>query len=487
MGPVDDVVREHLPAHRGHALAGLGVGHVPRVQHGGLEPVDVVRVDEHRLLELLGGAGELREHESTRAVLPGRDVLLGHEVHPVPQGRDEHDVRGEVQGHHLLERVAVVQVADGGVGNGVELAVDPPHHALHEFAQLPVGVHALARRARDLDEHRVLHGDLPVLEQLAVGLDAVPDALGVVQAVHSQEHGVRVAQLLADLPRPGLDLRVRREFLDGFHVDRDGVRARVDGPLGALAVRRVLGEPGAALGELHPQVLAHAALEVLGVPGALEADQVRTRETFQHGLAPRQLGVDLGGRERDVVEEPDGHVRAQPTQHARHQLQLVVLDPHGRTLGGRLRGPAREALVDATVGVPPRAVELGRRDDVMVQRPQRGVREALVVALDLELGQAHRHEMEDVVVERLQRLVRGAVPPHPRAAALGHHGCQGAHQPAGGAAPRAVAVLVHVPVHGKTVGHHHEVVAVLRDGHLLKRLVCGHDRFLPRGGCSPPS
>ena len=77
-------------------------------------------------------------------------------------------------------------------------------------------------------------------------------------------------------------------------------------------------------------------------------------------------------------------------QHLRHQLQLVVLDPYRRRRGRRRASGFGEAAVDVDIAVPPFAVVDRLDDDVVVQRPQRGVREALVVLGDVVGGQAHR-------------------------------------------------------------------------------------------------
>ena len=59
---------------------------------------DVVRVDEERRLQLLGGAGELGEHERAGIVgVLGGDELLGDEVHAVVERRDEADAGEPVE------------------------------------------------------------------------------------------------------------------------------------------------------------------------------------------------------------------------------------------------------------------------------------------------------------------------------------------------------------------------------------------------------
>ena len=155
----------------------------------------------------------------------------------------------------------------------------------------------------------------------------------------------------------------------------------------------------------HPA--AHEAYEVGGGARQLEADQVRAQQPLEDLAAPRQLGEELGGREGDVEVEADPQVGALRAQHLRHQLELVVLDPHGRALGGDLGRLVGEALVDPDVGLPPLAVELRLGDEVVVERPEGAVGEALVELLDLRGAQRHRDEGQAVLDERLELLVVG--------------------------------------------------------------------------------
>ena len=78
--------------------------HLHGVADRPLERTVVVRIDEHRVGQLVGGAGELRQHEHAVTVDVRRDVLLGDEVHPVAERRDEHHVTRAVQRDQLLER-----------------------------------------------------------------------------------------------------------------------------------------------------------------------------------------------------------------------------------------------------------------------------------------------------------------------------------------------------------------------------------------------
>ena len=60
----------------------------------------------------------------------------------------------------------------------------------------------------------------------------------------------------------------------------------------------------------------------------------RAEESFDDLSTPRQLRKQAVCRERDVMEVADREVGTHPAQHRRHELQLVVLNPDRRALGG---------------------------------------------------------------------------------------------------------------------------------------------------------
>ena len=97
--------------------------------------------------------------------------------------------------------------------------------------------------------------------------------------------------------------------------------------------------PAGLVGEPLP----HQPDEVLGAAGQLEADQVRAEQPLQDLAAPGQLLEQLGGGERDVQEEADPQVGSELTQHLRHELELVVLDPDLTALVGDPRPPPRRS------------------------------------------------------------------------------------------------------------------------------------------------
>ena len=277
----------------------------------------------------------------------------------------------------------------------------------------------------------------------------MPDSLGVVEPVDAEQDRVRLAQGQPDLVRALADAVPPGDLLQGLGVDRDRERRRAD-----LAVTG----PDRRPSRDQARRPAAGAQEVRGVGAALETDQVRAEQPVDHLAAPGQLGEDLVAGKRDVVEEADPDVAALLADHLRNQLQLVVVHPDRRPGRRLVHGGLRERPVDRHVRVPPPAMELGRRDDVVVQRPQRRVAEALVVVPDLIGGQADAHQVQVVGRERPGCGSRVAGPADPHAARLAHDRFQRADQPAGTRPPLRLAVRALSPVHRQPAGHHHEPV-----------------------------
>ena len=220
-------------------------------------------------------------------------------------------------------------------------------------------------------------------------------------------------------------------------------RASSSKPAASMEIGNARGLHDAAVGQvdrvavgLVADPLADQADEVLRPPPeswkpTRSAPSRPSRIWRRHGSWREQLGR----RERDVQVEADPQVGAQLAQHRRDQLELVVLHPDDRALGGELRGRVGEPLVDRDVGVPPLAVELRLGDEVVVERPQGGVGEALV-----ELRRSSCSDMRDrdqgeaVVLERLEVLAGVAGPADPGAVVGAHHRLERGDQAAGGAA-----------------------------------------------------
>ena len=141
---------------------------------------------------------------------------------------------------------------------------------------------------------------------------------------------------------------------------------------------------------------------------------------------------------------------------AGHELQVVVLHPDHRAGLGDLGGGLGEPLVDPLVRLPPAAVVHRLLDGVVVERPQGGVGEALVVVPDVFRGERDGVHPYAVDVGQRGGGPGASGPADPGGRGVAQEGVQRADQPTGAAPPLAGAVGRHAVVDGEAVGHHHE-------------------------------
>ena len=118
IGPAARVATGDGVAQCCHPARPLGVVHLDGVDDGTAHRGVVVGVDEHGVGELVGGAGELPQHEHAVHVARRGDVLLGDEVHPVAQRGHQHHVGRRGRGRRARSSCsAPVQVVDGRVAD----------------------------------------------------------------------------------------------------------------------------------------------------------------------------------------------------------------------------------------------------------------------------------------------------------------------------------------------------------------------------------
>ncbi|GIF21110.1 hypothetical protein BJ973_005437 [Actinoplanes tereljensis] len=322
--------------------------------------------------------------------------------------------------------------------------IRPTSLSIRSFSP-PVALHAFPARHRDLHHHRVADLDPAVPQQLAVRREAVLDALGVVEPVDAEQHFLVLPEIVPQLPglvdhvRPGVqrlhlgDVDRHRERAGAHHpaVEQDRV-------VGALRVEQLAGQLGHVVRGLR----------------TLEADQIGAEHPAQQLDPAGELHEQLGRRERHVHEEADQQVGAQLAEHLRHQLQVVVLDPDGRAGLGHLGGGLGEPAVDRAVGLPPAAIEDRLLDGVVVERPERRVGEALVVAAQLVLGQRDRAQPQRADVGERGRRADPAAPAHPGGGGAFEDRVQGAGEPARTAPPLAGPIGSDIVIERETVGDH---------------------------------
>ena len=213
-------------------------------------------------------------------------------------------------------------------------AVDVADLAFDVVAQDLVALHPFAARRGQLNQHGVVALGAALGEQLGKGFQPNVDALGVVEPVDAEQDLARVAQLGPDLAGPAPDVAVTGRLVERAGVDGDGEGAHPDHARPELDLAEPRAHPDRSAGGVGAEQPPGQEQEVLGAAGQVEPHQVGAEQAFDDLGAPRHLHEQLHRRERDVQEEADGQVGPQLAQHLGDQLQLVVLHPHRRALGG---------------------------------------------------------------------------------------------------------------------------------------------------------
>ncbi len=156
----------------------------------------------------------------------------------------------------------------------------------------------------------------------------------------------------------------------------------------------------------------------------VEADVVGAEHPAEELLALRDHPVELGGGEGDVEEEADDDVGAELAERVGDREEVEVVDPHVGPLGGFFRDALGEAVVHVEVGGEGLAIVDDPIGEVVEEGPDDPVPEAVVVVLDVVVGEEDGSEA--VLVERaLDRRFLGGIddeprPPDPRRRVLGH-------------------------------------------------------------------
>ncbi len=426
------------------------------------EALDVVRVQHQGLLQLAGGPRELRQQQDAAVVAGGGDELRGHQVHAVVQGADNAKVGQRGEGDEGVEVLVALEqdhrapVGRGQAGvQGLAAPLDVGHHILVVLQVRPRG-HA------DLDVAEAAPPAGVEVEEALQGLQALGDALGVVEAVHAQAQLEALQAVLPPQALAGLGHLVALGLaVDGLKIDGDGI-----GPHA--------GAVGAALDlltvpvQVALQLLADGVHEVVRVVAQVEAQDVVAQEAVQQFLLVRADAEDLGAGPGDVPKKYAGQVRAALLQQAAHQRQVIVLQEDHRALGTFGGDGLGELGVHPPVAVPIPQMEFGADITDVREGPEGFVREALVVAAFFLARQGHaaqgvggaagRHADAVLGVGDAEVGVAAAVA-DPGGGASGSHGVQGDGQPPRRADAGYAALLPHMDI-GLAVGGQHQLAAV---------------------------
>ena len=217
------------------------------------------------------------------------------------------------------------------------------------------------------------------------------------------------------------------------------------------------------------EVPGHALDEVARVLRRLEPDDVAAEHAVENRLPVRQPGHPRDVRPRNVPEHHDRGVRRPLAQEARQQRQMIVVDEdHGSPRTGLADHGVGEPAVDVLVVPPVAAGEPWRLERDMTERPERRIREAVVVAALLTATQPDAPQRVGTAVagdlHPIARVDRGAIGGagtmrDPRAGRGPQHRIERRHQ-AADRMPLDDRPVRREIVHARlTVGHHDHALA----------------------------
>ena len=408
--------------------------------------LDVERVDDQRVGQFLGRAGEAgqNKHAGVRRVLGG-DEFLGHQVHAVAQ-----------RGYHA-EPGEPIEAGQGGATDGagdvadrrpVRLgiaAVDVADRAVELAAQAAVIRHFLARWGDDLQEGDALAVLGVADEQVVDRLDAVGQALRVIQPVHADGERAAVQALQQAVGgRAGNVAGGDRGEAGDVDADRrdDDLHPAAAMDEAKLAVR------------LDAQENADALQEGIAVVAGMKADHIAGAQRFQQFDRAGQGAEDRRRHEGGVQEEPDALLHPAGAQLVADGEHLVVVYPDQVVRPQQRDQGGGKGAVDGAVALVIRLTEGHQAQPVQQQRIQGaigepGVETAVIGLAEVDGGIGDAPALDD------RRLGRGgggapAAPAEPERA-LGDGVGQADGETAGGGI--AVARHWHPVGHDNETGH----------------------------------
>ena len=150
--------------------------------------VDIVRVDDQRLLEILGGAREARQNKNAGiSVVLGGDILFRDEIHSVAQRRDEANPTCTVKSGQRVAFDRSVNITHRRPVEVAELSIDCPRQRFKFVTDIDIGLQIIAGWRRDLYQARGLAFVGIHFEQASEGPEFFWQALAIIQAIDTDD------------------------------------------------------------------------------------------------------------------------------------------------------------------------------------------------------------------------------------------------------------------------------------------------------------
>lgn len=445
MRPFEHVIPVHDFVQLPHPTANLRFRQLGCFRQSLRDPVDVVRIDDDGSGQLLGSTGEFAQNEYPVTPHATRHIFFCHEIHAVPQWRDQHHVRCDVEGDQLFKRHRAVKIGDGSPTRLPELPVDSPDQLLDVHAKLLVRRDVLSARHGKLHEGESPLTDRVALQEPRHRFETKIDALGVVEPIDTQDDGSSVTQLVPQSCGSCLHFWGPGHPFEFLRID--GNRRRLQMNI-AIVPPEIPLAPGFRSSEP-----ASCPSEIVCALARLKGQDIGSEQPLDDLATPRQAGKQLDGWKGNVQIEADRGVGNDHPEHRGDELELIVLDPGDVAGLERLSRHFGISLIDVHVRAPGVSVEFRSHYCIVVERPQGSVAETQIEPFELFLAERHWALLDAFMGERLGSEVCDAWPPDPRSVDLSQDRGERSHQPAGTGIPR-----LSVPGNRQPIGHHYDAL-----------------------------
>ena len=153
IGPADNIVTPQPFLHQFVAPDLLLNRHGQRLFQRPGKIFTVKRVDDERLAHFLRRAGHFAQDQNAGLVGTRRDEFLGHQIHAIPQRRDQRDIAQAVERNDFIKGQAAELIHQRCPMHIAEITHDAADRLLQFQLHCLVAVHSDARGRDGNDEH----------------------------------------------------------------------------------------------------------------------------------------------------------------------------------------------------------------------------------------------------------------------------------------------------------------------------------------------
>ena len=186
-GPKSRIIFHHRFPHGRHQVSFFIFRQIQRQLKRFSDLVDIVRIYDQGVEQLLRGAGKFTQNQNPAFLFPTGDIFLGNQVHAVHQRGHQGHISQRIQSAQFAEIYRLMHKMNRDVRNGGKLAVNFTDLHLHGFGQVPIGLHLPPGRHTDKDKHQVVTRAVAVQKKLDC-VQATGNTLGIIQTFHTQDN-----------------------------------------------------------------------------------------------------------------------------------------------------------------------------------------------------------------------------------------------------------------------------------------------------------